>query len=798
MKHLFSLYLLLLFTRPAWLSAQTSPPAQLQGRVVTETGAPLPGSLVTVWVPGQPQPLASSATDAQGAFTLALPTVAGSYAYVSSLGYITRKLTDLSPAPLLVALRPSPQQLGEVVVTGQRPLLEQQADRLIVNVDGKPQAGLTALDILPKVPGIVVRNGNEVLLEGKAVTILLDGRPTRLTGDDLLTLLRTTAAPDISQIEVLATPDASYEAEGNGGIINIKRRRRQLPGYDVTATGTAGYGWKYPTRNSLALSANFRRGKATGFATGSLGAGTQYQQTQTTTQLLQLNQQLLDETQYRTPYTGLDLRLGGERQLPHRTTVGVLVTGTRNRSRLQTESVTAIAHQATLLADSLRVSAASNDRLSTAFAANVNYRQVLDSTRQQELRADVDAGYFLLTNNNPLRTQLLTPRYLPLSSNQYVEQLSQATTAVYSAKTDYTQQLLHGSLATGLKASHVRVANQFDALRTSDAGTVDNGSNAFDYRETIIAAYGSGQHKWEQWTVQPGLRAEYTRTLGQSLTLNQSLSRRYLSWFPSVTVSRAWAGKTLSASYARRIGRPPYQYLNPFVVFLSAYAASQGNPLLQPSFSQSYRLAYTHGNVSLAASYGTTQDVITDLKVQDDQTKITTSLKANLSSYHTVNLTGSYRTTWGKVLQVSYTAGVSYSRYAFVYQQEEVRVAQPTGYLSLTNTLRLPKTWWAELTFYGQLRATYGNQVNLPFSTTGLSGGRQLWHGKGTCTLSVSDLFFTGLTRSRADYGNVQYALTSRYDSRTVRLNLSYRFGNEKLAGSRHQIGSEEEQSRAQ
>lgn len=798
MKLLCYLSLLLLLACPWRLCAQTGPPALLQGRVVTETGAPLPGALVTVWVPGKPQPTATTVTDAQGAFALALPATAGSYAYVSSLGYITRTLTALAPAPLLVALRPSPQQLGEVVVTGQRPLFEQQADRLLVNVDGKPQAGLTALDILPKIPGVVVRNGNEVLLEGRAVTILLDGRSTRLTGEDLLTLLRTTSATDINQIEVLATPDASYEAEGNGGVINIKRLRRRLPGYDVTANGTAGYGWKYPTRNAAALSANFRRGKTTGFATGSLGVGTQYQQTQTTTQLRPLSQQLRDRTQYRTPYTGLDLRLGGEQQFANRTTVGVLVAGSRNRSRLRTETVTDIARLAVLLPDSLRVSAAENNRLSTALTANINYRQVLDSARQQEVRADVDAGYFRFANDNPLRTQLLDPLYVPLSPLQQLRQQSQATTAVYSAKADYSQQLPHGSVATGLKASYVQVANQFDATRTSGAGAVDNGSNAFDYQEAIVAAYGSGQHKRGPWTLQPGLRAEYTRTRGRSLTLNQSLSRRYLSWFPTVTLSRAWQERSLSASYARRIGRPPYQYLNPFVVALSAYAASQGTPLLQPSFSQSYRLAYAHPKLSLAASYGYTQDVITDLKVQDDQTKITTSLKANLTSYRTVNLTGSYRTTWGKVLQASYTAGASYSRYQFVYQQEEVRVAQPTGYLSLTNTLRLPKTWWAEVTFYGQLQVTYGNQVNLPFSTTGLSGGKQIWHGKGTLTFSASDIFFTGLTRSRADYGNVQYALTSQYDSRTVRLNLSYRFGNEKLAGSKHTIGSEEEQNRAQ
>jgi hypothetical protein len=281
--------------------------------------------------------------------------------------------------------------------------------------------------------------------------------------------------------------------------------------------------------------------------------------------------------------------------------------------------------------------------------------------------------------------------------------------------------------------------------------------------------------------------------------VDSSVKRSYINLFPNLVTAYKFKNSSLSFSYSRRIGRPPYNYLNPFVIDNSAYSAYQGNPYLKPSFTDNYRLGYNIGSkLTFSVTYSNVKDVITDLSLVNDLTKVTTNTKANLANNHNEGFNAGYNDKVFGLLDISYSAGLAYNKYSFDYDNAPATVEQLTFHTALDNTFTLPGSWWADVFFYGQTKVTYGNYINLPFSTTSVSGGRKVLNGKGNLSLSINDVFFTAITRSEAQYGNVDYNLKSKYDSRSVRLKFTYNFGNSKVDVRNRTSGSADEQRRNQ
>jgi len=736
-------------------------------------------------------------TGSGGLFKMTLDT-SQVYLLITHPGYVPYKLNKLSPLPLLIHLQQLPRQLNEVVIKTQKPFIEQQFDRMLVNVDGKPAAGINAADVLTKIPGVAVIN-NDILLEGKGITINIDGRPTRLSGKDLLTLLNSTSTTGISKIEVLFSPSAKYDAQGSGGIINIKTLKRSTPGYDGNISLTAGHGWKYFSDNGASTSLNYRSNNNYIFGSYSYSLDKQYQEIQTNMYFPSTHQRLLDSNIYNAPSHGQNMRLGWDHYINKKDIIGLLINGYSNYSKANMVTQTGLYRIDNSVRDSSRYSNNISPRTSKGVNLNVNYKAVIDSDRQQEITMDLDAGIFSYRNENSISMILKNNQSEALSPLQQRYQDGSTLSHIYSYKGDYTSKFYKGTLETGVKASYVKVDNEFVSESSIDNGTPkDNGSNDFIYKETLLAGYISSKQTFSKLTVQAGLRGEHTFTYGNLIDLNSVVKRSYFNLFPNLVIGYKLKNSSFSASYSRRIGRPPYNYLNPFLVTRSAYSVSQGNPYLVPSFTNSYRLSYNLMNkFSVSTGYSTVLNVITDLRSVDDLTKITINTKSNLSNNKNASFNLGYYDKLFELLNISYSGGISQSKFQFNYGQAAVQVKQLTSYVTLDNKVEL-KDWWIDLFFYGQTKATYGYQINLPFCMTNISGGRKILNGKGNLSLQANDVFFTGITRSEANYGNVNYDLKSKYDSRRFRLSFSYNFGNSKIAVRNRNSGSADEQRRTQ
>lgn len=771
----------------------------IQGSVYTETGSPIAGATITAFEIQSNKPVSSITTNSKGTFAITAD-IMHTYLYVTHIGFIPYKVNTSNNEVLVIRLKQQDQQLKEVEIKSQKPFLEQQFDQMVVNVDGSTKAGINAADILKKIPGVNIINQNEIRLEGKGVTINIDGKPTHLTGNDLMNLLNSIQPAGISQIEIVYNPSVKFDAQGDGGIINIKTLKRSKPGYDAYTSITAGHGWKYFSNNDVSIGLNYRKGNDYLFGSYSFGTGKQSQEIQKNTYLADINQRLLEQTAYATPYHSQNVRFGWDHYLNKNDAIGVLFTGYNSYGNPDISTRTDIYDLGSANKDSSRNSLSTDRRRSTGGNLNINYKAVINPAKQQEISMDADGGIFKFHNDNGLNLLAFNELGVASSPLQQLLQSGNTLSHIYSYKADYAQKLYKGVLESGIKASYVKVDNEFDA-QSAIAGQPfnDNGSNNFIYRETVLAGYVSTKQTFAKLTIQMGLRAEQTFTKGNSVTSFSIVNRSYLNIFPNLVTAYKLRNSSLSLSYSRRIGRPSYNYLNPFVINTSAYSANQGNPYLTPSFTDNFRMGYNIGSkVNFSLTYSNSKDVITDLKFVNDQTKVTTNIKANLADNNNMGFNAGYNNKFFNLLDVSYSMGLAYNQYGFDYNNAPADFKQLTSSASLDNRIGLPKNWWMDVFFYGQTKVTYGTYINLPFSTTGLSGGKKILNGKGNLSLSINDIFFTAITRSKAHYSNVDYDLTSKYDSRNVRLNFTYNFGNSKVDVRKRSSGSADEQRRNQ
>ncbi|MEE1945698.1 outer membrane beta-barrel family protein [Pedobacter sp. KR3-3] len=788
--------LLALWLFPSMLWAQQG---ILTGRITGKDNLPLQGASINLYATIGDKSLQHTLTDEKGKFKLQLPAVE-SYIVVSHVGYVAYRSKISADAELNIQLQEETQLLQTVAIQGNRPFVEQQFDRTVVNVDGNLKAGSNAIDILKKLPGVVLLNETELKLEGKSVEIMLDGRLTRLGGQELIQLLSTTSPANISKIELIPMPSAKYDAQGGGAIINIKTLKREKPGYDLVLGLTASHGWKYWNGNSALFGFNVRQKNDFFYGSYSYSFGKQSQQIDRNTYLNEIGTALRDKEVYRTPWFGHNLRLGWDHFLNKNDVIGILITANNGEYNPELTTETRIQRLNSNIVDSLRLNNADNNRLNKGINFNLNYKKLLDSTKRQELSMDLDLGLFKLNTDNHLDLLLQLPNGQALTPNQLFLQDGQTLSGIYSYKVDYSRQLYKGNLELGLKASYVNLDNEFNSLYRTGAGPfADLGSNDFRYRETLLAAYASTRQTWGKFTARVGLRAEQTFTNGHSLTLDSLVQRSYINLFPNVILAYKLGQQNLSLSYARRIGRPSYSYLNPFAIYRNAYSVSRGNPYLNPSFSDQFRLGLNLKNgLSFALSYSYVNNVIKDLQLVDNQTKITTNLKANLHTNNNAALYVTYASQFFKVWDFNVSMGSSLNSYQFAYQNQTVEVKQWAGTANMNSHFKLSNQWYADLDFYGSTRVTYGNQVNLPFYTVGAGIGKSLWKDKATLALSANDIFFSSIQKGVANYGNYQSDYSSRYDSRSFRLSFNYRFGNSKVEVRKRNSGSAEEQGRNQ
>jgi outer membrane receptor protein involved in Fe transport len=705
------------------------------------------------------------------------------------------------------------KDLAGVTVTAKKPFIETKVDKTIVNVDAAPtNAGATALEVLEKSPGVTVDNDGNISLKGKSgVTIMIDGKLTYLSSADLAALLKNMPASALDQIEIMTNPSAKYDAEGNGGVINIKTKKGRMTGFNgsvmvgiTTSFYKHGSALYVTPKTQNSINVNYRKKKFNFFASYnpniSQGKGN-----------LTLNRKFFDQngdvssysdvnTKFRFGNHNHSLKLGVDYFADKKNTYGVVFNGFTFDGHPTPTTVTTLSDVNHQLDGSL-VSLTQNNIHFYNFSTNFNYRHQFDTTGR-ELTVDLDyIGYRNVSN------MLLTTEFYDASGQQTAEPLVlkghlPSDINIFSFKSDYTHPLKKGGrIEAGVKSSYVKNDNLVDYERLYlNKWVPDARSNHFLYDENINAAYVNVNKQIKKWNLQGGLRLENTNAKGFQVTNDSTFKRNFTNLFPSAFASYTLNPKnTLTVSFSRRIKRPNYQDLNPFTYFLDSLSYQKGNPYLLPQFTNNVEFSHSYkGRLITTLNYSNTTDVISQILKPDAQTKIVYATTDNVAKFINmgISITAPFPVT--KWWNTNLFANVYNNHYKGIYNLDPIDVSFTSFTANMTNTFTVKKGFTLELSGFYRAKGIDQLIVNKPIYQLSFAGQKNVMKDKATIRLNVRDPFAWQKYEGTTSYNGVYVHIKSQFDVRQVTLNFTYRFGknNQQATPRRRSSATEDEQSR--
>ncbi|PHI18721.1 hypothetical protein CEQ90_16315 [Lewinellaceae bacterium SD302] len=687
-----------------------------------------------------------------------------------------------------IDLESSAFQLETVEVVSKKPFLEQRAGRLVVNVeDNITGQGGSVTDLLKKVPGVVVI-GEQVSMAGKSgLTILIDGRPTKYM--DIQSLLREMPADNIKSIEVISQPGAAFDAEGSGGVINIILKKNSLLGTNGSVYIGAGYGELAKYRTGLSL--NHRSGALN--ITGGLGL-----RRGSWIEGLDLDRivgdSLFEQRNYEEGFSNsINGRLGLDYDLSDNHRIGISGRGFYSDSPYDGENRTRILDLAS--GEPISTFSTINSRKRSTLSINTDafYRWKIDTSGQQ---LTIDGSYSSFTRDNV--TSLITEGDLGIER----ENDEPAEAMIYTAQLDYKkpfgQQL---QVEAGLKYSLADLDNELIATLLDTNGIFVNDpslSNHYLYDEEIYAAYSQLRYQKEGFEIVAGLRYENTNTKGNNLTIDSINTLDYGKFFPSLSVSIPINNTFgVAMAYSYRIERPSYYDLNPFIGFIDPLTFNKGNPFLRPELVHSGSVSLTYEKQPFFnLSYDRTNDVISQVTQQDDESGIAFQTTVNLDKF----------TRYGGQLffpldfiakPISGYAGVMgfYNDYDSDYLGGELDNSQFTWTGFAQVNVNLPSDWKLEVTGWYQGAGVDEGILNNN-ALYGVDAGiqKKFLDNKLRVQLSADGIiqkFFTG----NIDFQNQQMKIRSYWEAPVFNARVTYSFGNRFLK-SKEKVQSSGEEAR--
>lgn len=716
---------------------------------------------------------------------------------------------DLAKGPvpeLEIKLSPVSKVLETVVVSAKKPLIERKLDKVVMNVEASlTAAGTSALEVLEKAPGVEVDKDGKISLKGKdGVLVLIDDRPTYLKGDELANYLKNLPSSSLDKLEIMTNPSAKYDAAGNSGVINIKTKKMKSRGFNGSLNTSAMV--SDDARGNGSLNLNYRKGKINLFGTYSYF----FMNTESTmflkrnftnyeTQKLEATFDQQNTTQFHAESNnakvGLDFYAGKN------TVAGIVLTGNyatrlrhyQNKAKLlnpygETDSV---------------LSAHNNfNGYSKNFSANMNLRHSFDSSGKN---ITVDLDYIVYDQNS--NSNIFSEYFYGDGSVQKPSALligrMPSHINIYSGKSDYTMPFKNGSkIEAGIKSSYVVTDNNALYQNQTDKGfeTDNHKTNHFIYKENINAAYINWNMQVKKWGFQSGLRAEQTiakgHQLGNTVYPDSSFTKNYVNLFPTVYVSyNANEKNSFAINYGRRIERPEYNDLNPFLYFIDEYTYEAGNVFLQPEFTDQVEISHTYNNfLNSSISYSHTNNSITETLRQETEKRITYQTKDNIAEKTSITFSSGANFSVGKKIRVSIDGSLSDNIYSGMIEQQKLHTETWTFRGKMSNQVKFANGWSAELSGFYSSRAIEGQIVIDPLWRADAAVQKSILKNKGSLNLFIRDIFNSQQFNGSVKSNEIDVLINHRRQSRIVGISFSYRFGKPIKNLKQHRSGSTTEE----
>lgn len=780
---------------------------KISGKIADESGKGIAGATVSLLKAKDSSLIKAEITDEQGGFHIERSGVTEAYLLLlSSVGYapIYSKSYEPSKDELqigTITLKSATANLQNITVSGKRPVVEIKADKMVFNVENSINAtGSNAMELLQKSPGILVDNNDNISMKGKTgVRVYVDGKMMVLGSQDLAAYLKSINSNDIEAIEMITNPGARYDASGNAGIINIRLKKNRK--YGTNGNLSLGFIQGVTPKGNASIGLNHRNKKWNLFSNISVNKG----RNQNVQDFYRIQRDsLYDQVTTNRSYSqGLNAKIGGDYYLNKRNTLGFMVTSNFSDNDLRFTSKADISYQP--IKQYVKTLQATNHipMSRTNLNANLNYRYT--DTTGKEISSDVDYGVFRGTANS-----FQPNNYIDKQGNLLSRVVNRNNTPtdidILTAKVDVEMPKWKGKLGYGGKISYVKTNNLFDFFQDINGTTVRilSRSNQFEYLENVNAAYANYQRVFnEKWSMQTGLRLEQTYSKGVLTRMDgiiqgdNTVKRSYLNAFPSAAISmNADKNNTINMTFSRRIDRPTYQDLNPFENKLDELTYEKGNAFLKPQYTNSLELQHTwKQTITTTLGYSYVKDFST--VTTDTIFNATYIQQKNLASQKIWNIAvGSalpIAPWWNGYANVYF----NYQMYNGMVGEKKLDMKVPIVGAYMQHTLSFAKVYAAEISGWFNGPSVWGGTWKTR-SQGGLDIGlqKQLFEKKATLKLSVTDIFFTNPWKAVSDFGGLYIRGGGSWESRTVRLNFTWRFGKSEAKGSQRKTGMESESQR--
>ena len=700
-----------------------------------------------------------------------------------------------------IYMKAGSKQLSAVTIQADRPFIEQQVDKTVVNIENSIiQSGSSIMEVMEKLPGVIVDQNDRVSLRGKqGVIIMIDGRPTGMSGQDLANMLKSMSSSSIQKIEIITNPSAKYDASGSAGIINIIMKKNKREGFNGSVS--AGFGQGRYSKYNGNLSLNYKNKKYNLFLNYSyshrlgfnnLTIDRKFYGGDTINTIFRTENYILYPSENHTPRVGVDFYLSPK------TTLSFLGSGGVTHFNPEGKDHTNILDGEAQMIKNYDFVSHSNDNWYN-YSTNAEITHQFD-TLGQEVTVDLDyARYWSKTYESFMTTYHNWDGSFLSEDDLLTRQKSNLD--LFSLKADYNKPLKKEfSFGAGLKSSYVSSNNNILFYSMMNGGeTFDSSrSSHFLYGENINAAYVNLKKNYKKFSYQLGLRSEQTIAKGEQVLNAQTFDRSYVQLFPTAYFDfKLTDKKDINLSLGRRIDRPAYEQMNPYRSLINATTYSEGNPYLLPQLTYNTELTYSYKNeFFIALAYSLTNDNITDVLIQDSETQTTSQTVVNLHrlNYYSLNL------TYSKKLKKWWTTNSSilsyYGVYAGTIKGNYIDQGTPSIYLNTNNSISIAEGLSAELSFRYNYKALNG--ITMDLTTFNLSAGIQktVLKKKGTIKVNMSDIFWTAYPSGITEVDNVREDWTAKRDTRVLNISFSYKFGNGKPIRLRKTTGADDEKGR--
>jgi hypothetical protein len=803
-RHFLFLAIFIYLLGISTLAAQSNPPTLLRGTITNQKGEPV--AFANVAVLSTDSVLVEGAvSDEAGSFSISSTKTAQVKLVISSLGYktYTSEVFELKQGLVkdfgTLLLEDELTGLDEVTVNATRPQIIIEPDKTIVNVEGTVMAeGANALDVLGRSPGVFITSDGSINLNGRTgVTVMINDRPMYMSAADLTSFLRSMSADNIKSIEVITSPSARFDAEGAAGVINIQLKKNTVDGVFGNVMLGGRYNGKAAPNTGVTL--NVKKGKWTTNGTFNYNEYVEINDLEITRNFQVeggkstfLQDSRIVERSHTPSFTG-----AANYELTPTQNLGINLQASTTSSNGLNNSGTLISNPGQTNGTSFTSINDSKDQSSRLFT-NLHYDAKLD-TLGGKISVDLDFTVMDMGSN-----ALLNNAYLNglTQSKDRVLTLNDMYYTILTSKVDWIQPLKGGKLLeAGLKGSWVESDNDLDLSRGINDGPLqpDPNSNRFIYQENVLAAYSSLKGDFsKKLSYQAGLRMEYSEVTGTSKTLNQVNRQEYVNLFPSVFLQHK-----VSDSYQvvynvnRRITRPNYRLLNPFVYYIDPLTTEKGNPSLRPQYSTNLEMDHViKGTYQFTLGYSVTEDAFMQIFEQNEEARSSTTFTANFDKTKNFNFQGVVPVEFTKWWNSSNLVQANYNKFKSLLGKDVLDVSQVSYLLRTQHNFNLPKGFKLELVGIYLSPQIWGQGEIGGFGWVDAGMTKSLMKDKLSLSINGGDLFRTQWIRAAINFADIDTQIRQYRNEQSIRFTLRYNFSKGQSFRVNSNSGSSEERKR--